>query len=74
MAKVPKTAENEALCACPRCPTHDKCAKEKKETLYCATGKSACELVDRGCICGACPLWEKYSLSKGFFCLNGSAE
>jgi len=76
MSKVPDTPENREKCLCPRCPTltASECAKEKKENIYCATGKSECELTRRGCLCGACPLWNEYSLSKGYFCFNGAAE
>ncbi|MFA5872075.1 MAG: DUF2769 domain-containing protein [Parcubacteria group bacterium] len=76
MAKVPVTPENETKCACPRCPTwmSDSCPKEKGENLFCAKGKTACELPDKGCICGTCPIWTEYGLSKGYFCFNGVAE
>lgn len=76
MSKVPDTQENAVKCICPRCPTYksDECPKNTSETLYCARGKNQCGLIDHGCICGLCPLWDEYSLSKGFFCLNGAAE
>lgn len=76
MPKVPNTSENEAKCVCPRCPTWiaNECPKEKNELLYCARGKTACNLPEAGCICGTCPNWEKYDLSKGYFCLRGIAE
>lgn len=76
MAKVPDTQVNVEKCICPRCPTFlaSECAKSNQETLYCARGKSGCDLVDHGCLCGMCPLWDEFSLSKGYFCLNGSAE
>jgi methylamine---glutamate N-methyltransferase subunit C len=74
MSKVEKSEANLKKCICPRCPTHDGCAKAGGEVLYCGQGKSKCELVERGCICGTCPVWEENSLSKGYFCLNGEAE
>ena len=76
MPKVPNTSENEAKCVCPRCPTWiaNECPKEKNELLYCARGKTVCDLPEAGCICGTCPNWEKYDLSKGYFCLKGIAE
>ena len=76
MAKVPDTKENMMKCICPKCPTwmSSDCPKNKIEGFYCAKGKTTCNLTDKGCICGTCPLWEEYSLSKGYFCLNGAAE
>jgi hypothetical protein len=73
MSKVENSEANTKKCACPRCPTYDECAKEKREVLYCAKGKSACTLPNKGCICAACPLWEQYELEKGFFCFYGEA-
>jgi hypothetical protein len=68
--------ENVNECICPECQTYKTggCAKEKGETLYCARGKTSCELPDNGCICGMCPLWDKYNLSGGYFCFNGIME
>jgi len=76
MAKVPNTDENAGKCICPNCPTwkSDACAAEKNERLYCGRGKTACDLKDKGCICGECPMWFRYNLSKGYFCFNGAAE
>lgn len=76
MAKVPNTPENEKKCVCPKCPTWqlNNCPKENNERLFCAKGKTVCELVEAGCICGTCPNWETYKLSRGYFCLNGVAE
>lgn len=73
MAKIEDTPENLARCICEKCPTHDSCAKEKKELLFCARGESACPLIERGCICGDCPNWALYGLEKGYFCLHGKA-
>lgn len=76
MIKVANTSENEKKCRCPGCPTWqaNNCPKEKMENLYCAKGKTACELVDKGCLCGMCPVFEENNLSKGYFCFNGVAE
>ncbi|MFA6306547.1 MAG: DUF2769 domain-containing protein [Patescibacteria group bacterium] len=75
MPKISNTKENFAKCLCAGCPTYqaDSCAKENKEKLYCATGKSNCSLVNKGCICGACPVWSENKLTKGYFCLKGEA-
>jgi len=73
---VPDTNENAEKCLCPSCPTgkSNVCAAEKEETLYCGKGKTACNLIDKGCICGECPLWFRYSLTGGYFCFNGKAK
>jgi len=73
MIKVPDAPDNLAACICPECPTikNNACVKEKGGTLFCARDKSACEIKDRGCICGICPLWDKYELVNGSFCLYG---
>lgn len=75
MPKILNTKENFAKCVCAGCPTYqaNDCAKGKKEKLYCAVGKSNCELARKGCICGACPIWSEYKLDGGYFCLNGEA-
>lgn len=76
MPKVPNTGENRARCNCPNCPTYrgSDCPKKSREDLYCAKGKTICDLVKRGCICGECPVWDEYKLSVGYFCQNGVAE
>lgn len=76
MSKVPNTSENEKQCLCPNCPTWmaDECPKENDEHLYCAKGKTVCDLPDKGCICGTCPIFNTYGLSDGYFCFNGEAK
>lgn len=72
--KVPNTKENTDKCICPNCPTHNACMKEKAEKLFCATGKSKCELTKQGCICGECPVASQYRLNDLYFCNSGKAE
>jgi hypothetical protein len=74
MAKVPDTPENMAKCICGQCPSHDACMKEKMEGLFCAKGKSSCEVTQKGCICGVCPLTPEFSLSKLYYCETGTEE
>lgn len=76
MSKVPDSRENADKCVCPDCPTFQasECPREKKETLYCAHGKSTCGLENQGCICGMCPLWDEYRLSGGTFCVKGIVD
>lgn len=75
MPKISNTKENFAKCICNGCPTSqaDSCATENKEKLYCAIGKSNCDLARKGCICGACPVWSENKLEKFYFCLNGKS-
>jgi len=48
--------------------------------LYCATGFATCKDLDfsKMCMCGGCPVWEKYKLASGkpmgYFCRDGKAE
>ncbi len=65
--------ENKKLCSCPDCPTYNECAKEKRELVYCASGKSqACITKESGCICPACPITEMMGLTKDYFCVRGT--
>jgi hypothetical protein len=47
--------------------------------MYCGTGKASCTDLDMSkmCMCGACPLWEEYSLAAttpmGYYCRDGKA-
>lgn len=75
MPQISKDQKNLDACPCPNCPSYNDCSREKKETLFCsdAVGKSACEYKMNGCLCGPCPVHKEYSLSAGYYCLNGSA-
>ncbi|MDD5569191.1 MAG: DUF2769 domain-containing protein [Candidatus Pacebacteria bacterium] len=89
--QVPFNAENAGGCVCPTCPVQirSECVKQKiklesSETdpakLYCSAGVSLCGDLDfsQSCICGTCPVWQKYSLvSKSpslYFCRHGKAK
>lgn len=76
MSKVSNTKENLTKCICEGCPTYQatSCPKDNKEKLYCATGKSKCSLVGKGCLCGACPIWSEYKLNDGYFCLTNKTN
>lgn len=66
MSKVPNTEENAKKCICPNCPSypHD-CAGE---LLYCARGKSKCDINAQGCFCPGCPVYVENNLSTLYFC------
>ena len=72
--KVPDTKENLMKCICGKCPTHNACMKERMQGLFCARGKSDCELTRAGCICGECPISTEYRLSGTYYCELGAAE
>lgn len=74
MPKVENNLSNQKKCFCPNCPTFDTCAKEKNERLYCAAGKTACDLKMKGCLCGACPVHAENNLQSGYYCLKGLAD
>ncbi len=69
------TKANKALCDCPNCPTYNECAQEKGEVLYCILGASpTCITEELGCVCPACPVWEKMDLSHEYFCTKGTEK
>jgi hypothetical protein len=69
MSKVPDTPENMARCLCGDCPSYPK-----EGGFFCAKGKSAKEISQRGCLCGDCPNFRDYDLAEGYFCAAGMAE
>ena len=74
MAKVADNQENLKKCICGGCPTYGQCMKDKMEGLFCAKGKSSCELEKNGCLCGACPVASENKLDKMYYCESGAAE
>jgi methylamine---glutamate N-methyltransferase subunit C len=66
MTKVPNTEENKAKCICGRCPSYPKDCPG--EILYCASGKSQCDINAAGCICPGCPIYPEYDLETLYFC------
>ena len=63
---VSDTPENATMCICPRCPSFPEDCKN--ETLYCARGKSSCDIVIKRCICPGCPLYPRHGLTNLYFC------
>lgn len=76
MSKVEKNEANLDKCACPNCPSHNECAKEKMEKLYCSeeVGKSTCPFEMKGCLCGPCPVHTENDLKSGYYCINGTSS
>jgi hypothetical protein len=75
MIKVKDDASNLTKCICVGCPTYqsDACAKERLEGLYCARGKTSCQLVAKGCHCSTCPVYQENAFTSGYFCTRGAA-
>ena len=72
MTKVEDNRENIETCrdfcgSCPSSPGTD-------EWLFCAKGKSTCEVNRQGCVCMACPLTPEFGLDKMYYCEIGAAE
>jgi hypothetical protein len=41
---VPNTKENRDKCICRDCPSYNQCMSDGREGLFCAVGKSKCEI------------------------------
>jgi hypothetical protein len=64
-----------AMCTCPGCPSYNTCAKNAKESLFCAMGKSfMCISEEKGCICPTCPVAKTLGLKNKFFCNRGAEK
>ena len=70
---VPDTEENREKCRCPDCPVYNDCIKGKNEKLFCAMGKTDCEIEKKGCLCLHCPIEIEYRLNSFFYCDKGAA-
>lgn len=64
--KVKDSPENRKRCACPYCPSYPRdCGGD---VLYCATGKSRCDIGPEGCICNTCPIYFDFELNGLYYC------
>lgn len=70
--KVPDTEENLKKCICMDCPSYNECMKSGMQGLFCARGKTDCDLERRGCICTQCPISRAYNLFGGYYCVIGT--
>lgn len=61
-----------ADCSCPGCPSHNACAKELTEGLFCNKGKSGCIAVQKGCECPNCSVAEQLELRNRYYCVRGT--
>ncbi|MFA6225708.1 MAG: DUF2769 domain-containing protein [Methanoregula sp.] len=65
--------EKRIACTCPKCPSYNRCAGERKELVYCIAGKSPlCISEDLGCTCRNCPVTPELGLTYHDFCFKGS--
>ena len=63
---VHDSEENRTKCICLKCPSYPHgCNGER---LYCAGGKSVCDIEARGCICTICPVYHAYKLGGIYYC------
>jgi Protein of unknown function (DUF2769) len=81
MAKMPKAEMEKAVeaekakCTCGSCPTYTNCAKNAKESFFCAAGKSfMCIDKEKECICPTCPVTADLGLKFKSYCLRGSEK
>jgi len=75
MKKPEDNKENFSICICPDCAMYSGCNSEKKEKLFCARTRSACQMDSRKmCICGRCPVYAENNLSGAYFCISELEE
>jgi glutamate synthase domain-containing protein 2 len=63
---VQDSEESRKKCICFKCPSYPHDCKG--EVLYCATGKSNCDIEVKGCICTICPVYHENKLKGLYFC------
>jgi glutamate synthase domain-containing protein 2 len=63
---VQDTPENREKCLCPKCPSYPYDCKG--EILYCARGRSICDIKAKGCNCSICPVYNENKLARLYFC------
>lgn len=71
MAIKKEKSENEPKCICESCPSYINCGEK---IAFCFNGKSKCIKVQKGCICGSCPVKKKFGLKYGYYCMKGTEK
>jgi hypothetical protein len=66
--------KNRSMCVCGKCPTYTSCMKDNGELLFCSTGKSACAVETKGCICPTCPVTNMMGLTHAYYCAKGTEK
>lgn len=60
-------------CQCLDCGTHNQCAKNSGERLYCVVMRSPfCIESKKGCLCHDCPVALELGFKKDYHCLEGA--
>jgi len=60
-------------CQCLDCGTHNQCAKNSGERLYCVVMKSPfCIENKKGCLCQDCPVSLELGLTRTYHCVEGA--
>ncbi len=72
--KVDDSQKNSSRCLCPTCPTYNGCMNKDGLKMFCARGKTACQIERQGCLCGECPVASDYQLTDLYFCEIGPAK
>ena len=57
---------------CGKCPSY--IGTGETDYVFCAMGKSEKITVEKGCLCGICPITEEMGLRWGFYCIRGSSR
>jgi hypothetical protein len=61
------------VCECLDCGTHNECAKNSGERLYCVVMRSPfCIESRKGCLCGDCLIYQELGFSRRYHCLEGA--
>ena len=68
LVPVPDSVENFQMCLCINCPTYDDCMRKDEQRVFCSIGRTRCDVVRNGCVCGECPVATNYRLSGYYFC------
>jgi hypothetical protein len=64
---------NMDVCQCLDCGTHNQCAKNSGERLYCVVMRSPfCIESKKGCLCHDCPVALELGFKKDYHCLVGA--
>ncbi|MGM0368157.1 MAG: DUF2769 domain-containing protein [Actinomycetota bacterium] len=68
MSKVTKNLKNFINCLCIKCPSSNTCMKIRLQKVFCATGKSSCQVEPKGCLCAKCKVAKQYQLNETYYC------
>ncbi len=61
------------MCICHGCPTYRTLGKEDDNVAYCFPqyGRSKNITVEKGCICGTCPVYSMNKYMTNYYCTRG---